>query len=158
MCIRDRSKGAYHQTEASLADLKRQVRESENSISVLLAKAPQNIDRGTLEEQVMPADLAVGVPLQLSLIPITMCIRDRKHTEIKVSNLSDGKNYIVTSGLTVSYTHLDVYKRQDEYQIDIQDEVKIISPSARGIFYGIQTLRQLMITTAGHCKIGRAHV
>ena len=28
------SKGAYHQTEASLADLKRQVRETENSISV----------------------------------------------------------------------------------------------------------------------------
>ena len=48
-----------------MADLKRQVRETENSISVLLAKAPQNIDRGTLEEQVMPADLAVGVPLQL---------------------------------------------------------------------------------------------
>lgn len=59
------SKGAYHQTEAALADLKRQVRETENSISVLLAKAPQNIDRGTLEEQVMPTDLAVGVPLQL---------------------------------------------------------------------------------------------
>lgn len=59
------SKGAYHQTEASLADLKRQVRETENSISVLLAKAPQNIERGTLEEQVMPTELAVGVPLQL---------------------------------------------------------------------------------------------
>lgn len=59
------SKGAYHQTEASLADLKRQVRETENSISVLLAKAPQNIERGTLEEQVMPTKLAVGVPLQL---------------------------------------------------------------------------------------------
>ena len=54
------SKGAYHQTEASLADLKRQVRETENSISVLLAKAPQNIDRGTLEEQVMPAELALA--------------------------------------------------------------------------------------------------
>ena len=59
------SKGAYHQTEASLADLKRQVRETENSISVLLAKAPQNIERGTLEEQVMPTELAVGIPLQL---------------------------------------------------------------------------------------------
>lgn len=59
------SKGAYHQTEASLADLKRQVRETENSISVLLAKAPLNIERGTLEEQVMPTELAVGVPLQL---------------------------------------------------------------------------------------------
>ena len=48
-----------------MADLKRQVRETENSISVLLAKAPQNIERGTLEEQVMPTELAVGVPLQL---------------------------------------------------------------------------------------------
>ena len=45
--------------------MKRQVRETENSISVLLAKAPQNIERGTLEEQVMPTELAVGVPLQL---------------------------------------------------------------------------------------------
>ncbi len=44
-------------------------------------------------------------------------------------------------------------QKEDEYQIDIQDEVKIISPSARGIFYGIQTLRQLMITTAGQCSL-----
>ena len=46
------SKGAYHQTEASLADLKRQVRETENSISVLFAKAPQNIKRGTFEKPI----------------------------------------------------------------------------------------------------------
>ena len=37
----------------------------ENSLSVLLAKAPKQIDRGTLEEQVMPEDIMVGVPLQL---------------------------------------------------------------------------------------------
>lgn len=59
------SKGAYHQTEASLADLKRQVRETENSISVLLAKAPQSIDRGTIENQDMPTNFTVGVPLQI---------------------------------------------------------------------------------------------
>jgi len=40
--------------EASLADLKRLVRDTENSISVLLAKAPQNIHRGALAERVMP--------------------------------------------------------------------------------------------------------
>lgn len=59
------SKGAYHQTEAALADLKRQVRETENSISVLLAKTPQSIDRGTIENQDMPTNFTVGVPLQL---------------------------------------------------------------------------------------------
>ena len=42
-------------------------------------------------------------------------------------------------------------QKEDEYQKDIEDEVKIISAYTRGIFYGIQTLRQLMITTAGQC-------
>lgn len=59
------TRAAYEQVQASLINLKRQVRETENSLSVLLAKAPQHIDRGTLEEQVMPEELLTGVPLQL---------------------------------------------------------------------------------------------
>ena len=59
------SRAVYHQVEASLIDLKRQVRETENALAVLLAKAPQSIDRGTLDEQVFPDDLTTGVPLQL---------------------------------------------------------------------------------------------
>ena len=58
-------RAASHQVEASLMDLKRQVRETENSLAVLLAKAPQTIDRNTLDEQVMPEELTAGVPLQL---------------------------------------------------------------------------------------------
>lgn len=58
-------RAASHQVEASLLDLKRQVRETENSLSVLLAKAPQSIQRGKLEDQVMPEELTAGVPLQL---------------------------------------------------------------------------------------------
>lgn len=58
-------RAASHQVEASLMDLKRQVRETENSLSVLLAKAPQTIERSTLDEQVMPDELTAGVPLQL---------------------------------------------------------------------------------------------
>lgn len=58
-------RAAYHQVEASLIDLKRQVREVENSLSVLLAKAPGRIDRTTLDAQVMPEEIVVGVPLQL---------------------------------------------------------------------------------------------
>ena len=59
------TRAAYHQVQASLIDLQRQVRETENSLSVLLAKAPQHIDRGTLDEQIMPEELLTGVPLQL---------------------------------------------------------------------------------------------
>lgn len=58
-------RAASHQVEASLMDLKRQVRETENSIAVLLAKTPQTIERTTLEQQVMPDELAAGVPMQL---------------------------------------------------------------------------------------------
>lgn len=59
------SRANSHQVEASLADLRRQIRETENALSVLLAQAPHAIDRGTLEEQQLPEDLATGIPLQL---------------------------------------------------------------------------------------------
>lgn len=58
-------RAASHQVGASLMDLKRQVRETENSLAVLLAKAPQTIERSTLDEQIMPEELAAGVPMQL---------------------------------------------------------------------------------------------
>mgnify|MGYP000813159137 FL=1 len=58
-------RAASHQVEASLMDLKRQVRETENSLAVLLARTPQTIDRNTLDEQIMPEELAAGVPMQL---------------------------------------------------------------------------------------------
>lgn len=58
-------RAASHQVEASLLNLKRQVRETENSLAVLLARTPQTIERGTLTEQVMPEELAAGVPMQL---------------------------------------------------------------------------------------------
>ena len=57
------SRAVYHQVEASLIDLKRQVRETENALAVLLAKAPQSIDRGTLDEQVFPDDLTTEMTL-----------------------------------------------------------------------------------------------
>lgn len=59
------SKANSHQVEASLADLRRQIRETENALSVLLGQAPQTIERGVLEDQHLPEDLATGVPLQL---------------------------------------------------------------------------------------------
>lgn len=59
------AKANSHQVEASLADLRRQVRETENALSVLLAQPPHSIERGVLENQQMPDDLATGVPLQL---------------------------------------------------------------------------------------------
>lgn len=58
-------RAAYHQVSASLIELKRKVREVENALSVLLAKAPGAIDRGTLDAQQMPDRILAGIPLQL---------------------------------------------------------------------------------------------
>ena len=58
-------RAALHQVEASHIELNRSVREIENALSILLAKAPQHIERGTLDQQELPTDLLAGVPLQL---------------------------------------------------------------------------------------------
>ena len=51
--------------EASLLDLKQQIREVENSLSILLGDVPDAIERGKLQGQSFPEELTVGVPLQL---------------------------------------------------------------------------------------------
>lgn len=57
--------GTYHQIQASLAGLKRQVREAENSLATLLGRPAQHIDRTTLAAQEIPDGMSVGFPLQL---------------------------------------------------------------------------------------------
>lgn len=59
------SEANYYMVLASLADLKNQIRETENSMSLLLRQAPQKITRGKLEGQTLPAVLNAGVPVQL---------------------------------------------------------------------------------------------
>ena len=59
------SQANSHSIEASLADLRRQVRETENAMATMLGEAPHAIERGILENQQLPDNLTVGVPLQL---------------------------------------------------------------------------------------------
>ena len=59
------SEANSYMVEASIPDLKRQIRETENTLSLLLQTAPQNIERGTLDEQNLPTMLNVGIPIQL---------------------------------------------------------------------------------------------
>ena len=80
-------RAAYHQVEASLLDLRRQVRETENSLCVLLAKTPQHIDRSTLDAQTVPDELMVGVPLQLL----------ENRPDVKVAEMSLASAYYTTN-------------------------------------------------------------
>ena len=59
------SEANCRQVETSLLDLKQQIKEVENSLSILLGEVPGRIERGHLAGQDFPEDLTVGVPLQL---------------------------------------------------------------------------------------------
>ena len=51
--------------EASLADMKRQRQEAENALCSILGSVYTQIERGTIDEQTLPQDFSVGVPLEL---------------------------------------------------------------------------------------------
>ena len=55
----------YYSVETSVLDLKEQINQTENSLSLLLAETPKHYKRGKLSEQQLPDDFAVGIPLQL---------------------------------------------------------------------------------------------
>lgn len=55
----------YYSVLAQKADIVRQMREVENSLSLLLAQPAQAIGRGKLEEQQLPQQLSTGVGIQL---------------------------------------------------------------------------------------------
>ncbi|CCY65297.1 fusA/NodT family multidrug resistance protein [Prevotella sp. CAG:1124] len=55
----------YYSVLAQVADLKRQIRETENSLSLLLGQPAQTIARGRLEDQSLPTEFSTGVGIQM---------------------------------------------------------------------------------------------
>lgn len=55
----------YYSISTSLLDLKEQINQTENSLSLLLAESPRSVERGKLERQTLPDHLAVGIPVQM---------------------------------------------------------------------------------------------
>ena len=55
----------YYSVLAQAADLKRQIRETENSLSLLLGQPAQTIGRGKIENQSLPTEFSTGVGIQM---------------------------------------------------------------------------------------------
>ena len=55
----------YYSVLAQATDLKRQIRETENSLSLLLGQSAQTISRGKLENQSLPTNFSTGINIQL---------------------------------------------------------------------------------------------
>ena len=59
------AEAAYYSVQAQKVDLLRQIREMENSLSLLVGQTGQTIARGSFEGQSLPTDLSVGVPVAM---------------------------------------------------------------------------------------------
>lgn len=55
----------YFSVQTQAVDMKRQIREVENSMSLLLGQPAQHIARGKLEDQSLPSEFSTGVGIQL---------------------------------------------------------------------------------------------
>ena len=55
----------YYSVLAQAAGLKRQIRETENSLSLLLGQRAQYIERGKIDDQNLPVEFSTGVSLQM---------------------------------------------------------------------------------------------
>lgn len=59
------AKANYYSVLSSAEELKRQIRTTENALSLLINQSPQTIHRNKIEDQALPENLSVGVPVQL---------------------------------------------------------------------------------------------
>lgn len=59
------AEASYYSVKAQSADMRRQIREMENSMSLLIGQAGQTIQRGKLADQSLPAEFSTGIALQM---------------------------------------------------------------------------------------------
>lgn len=59
------AEASYYSVQAQAADINRQIREVENSLSLLIGQPAQTIARGKLGEQSLPAEFSTGVAIQM---------------------------------------------------------------------------------------------
>ena len=60
-----RAESSYYSVLTQKTDIKRQIRETENALSLLLGQQAQTIARGSLDQQKLPAKFSTGIGLQL---------------------------------------------------------------------------------------------
>ena len=59
------TEATYYNICTAVLDLKEQINQTENSMALLLAETPHKMQRGKLENQQLPEDFSVGIPLQM---------------------------------------------------------------------------------------------
>ncbi|MGV8135014.1 MAG: efflux transporter outer membrane subunit [Mangrovibacterium sp.] len=61
----EQTKASLHSVKVTIPDLENNIRQLENSMCVMLGREPGEITRGSIDNQITPAQLAFGVPAQM---------------------------------------------------------------------------------------------
>lgn len=61
----EQTKAALYNVQSSVPDLESNIRQLENALSIILGRTPGAIERSSLGGQIIPAELAHGVPVQM---------------------------------------------------------------------------------------------
>lgn len=61
----EQSRSLMLSTKLSIYDIESSIRETENTICVLLGRKPGSVTRGSLKEQSVPTEMKIGIPAQL---------------------------------------------------------------------------------------------
>ena len=59
------AEASYYSVQSQITDMKRQIREVENSLSLLLCQPGPTISRGKLSDQSLPSEFSTGIALQM---------------------------------------------------------------------------------------------
>lgn len=59
------TEATYYNICTTVLDLKEQINQTQNSLSLILAEVPHDIQRGKLAGQQLPETFATGIPLQM---------------------------------------------------------------------------------------------
>lgn len=59
------TEATYYNIRTTVLTLKESINETENALCLLLAQTPQTIDRGSLDQAVLPENIALGVPVSV---------------------------------------------------------------------------------------------
>lgn len=82
------TEATYYTICTTVLDLRNQISQVENSLSLLLAETPRAVERGKLSGQVLPTNLSVGIPLQML----------SNRPDVKSAELSLEQAFYVTAG------------------------------------------------------------
>ena len=87
------TEGTVEILKKNLPDIRQSIRETENALCLMLHQPAQNIARGVLEEQQLPTEFSVGIPLQLL----------SNRPDVKAAEMSLAANYYNTNSARAAF-------------------------------------------------------